>query len=482
MTKHVRLYLIGLLLLPLISGAAVWALYAYGSQQTLPTGFTISGWKVGGMPYAGFEQQFQEHLRRLARQHVMLSSPVSEVESKELALGELGAAFNEKELASIWKPLWDGSILARAKHRWKMKNGRFELTLSIEPARLASTVKQNWQGLYKKNPIPAKRLILNSDEIQYEAEQNVWRVQMDALRSRLESLVPSIGSLSDAAEPIFIELPLYEEPPSVTVHSLRDQGIDRKLTEYTTKFATSGEGRIYNIRSTAASIQDMLLKPGEIFDYAKVIQKTAAEFGYKEAPVIVNGKLVPGIGGGICQVSTTLYNAVLRSGLEVVERRNHSLPIRYVPLGQDATFADGYINFTFRNNTGKYLLIRTLTTDKQLTVKLFGDMPASITYDISSKIVKTLDPPIQFVHNPTLKRGSSQKLIEGKQGYIVETYRYKKENGLSIQKELISTDRYSPEPSVIATNNGSIKEDQQQHKKQPVKPIIEDGIAGPVFH
>ena len=108
------------------------------------------------------------------------------------------------------------------------------------------------------------------------------------------------------------------------------------------------------------------MAPGETFDYSKIIAQTEAKFGYKEAPVILNGNLVPGIGGGICQVSTTLYNAVLRSGLEIVERRNHSLPVSYVTLGQDATFANGYINFKFRNNTDAYLWIRTITTDPAL--------------------------------------------------------------------------------------------------------------------
>src|SRR5690606_20121148 len=107
-------------------------------------------------------------------------------------------------------------------------------------------------------------------------------------------------------------------------------------------------------------------------------------YEYREAPVILNGKLVPGIGCGICQVSSTLYNAVLRSGLEIVERRNHSLPVAYLPIGQDATYAGGAINFRFKNTTGKHLIIRTEVKDRELIVKLFGTMPDNVRYDVES--------------------------------------------------------------------------------------------------
>ncbi|UUZ82649.1 VanW family protein [Paenibacillus sp. P26] len=185
----------------------------------------------------------------------------------------------------------------------------------------------------------------------------------------------------------------------------------------------NSEGRVHNVRSTAATIQDVLLKPGEVFNYAPYIEQTEKTFGFKEAPVIVNGKLVPGIGGGICQVSSTLYNAVLRAGLAIVERRSHSLPVSYVPLGQDATFASGHINFKFKNSTEHYLLIRTMSDDRSLTVKLFGQTPQNLTYDVESVTVETLRPPVKYVLNPALPAGKQETVVQGKPGYVVETYR-----------------------------------------------------------
>jgi vancomycin resistance protein YoaR len=479
MLKQIRAYWMGLLLIPLILGATIFTLYTYGSKQILPPNLTVSGWKVGGMPCAQFEVQLHEKLKRLAEQKVFLHSSSKEVESNQLTLGQLGLAVDDNKLVLAREQLCKGSILQRVWHRWQMRNESLELTFRFRREHLAQTLNLNWQELYARQTISAKRVILANDDIHYEPEHIAQRIELKELTERLTTHT-SIGSL-DTENPFLIELPLYEQLPPVTIQSLKAQGIDRKIVEFTTEYAGSGEGRIHNIRSTAAVVQDMLLKPGEIFDFGKVIQKTSSLYGYKEAPVIVNGKLVPGVGGGICQVSTTLYNAVLRSGLEVLERRNHTIPIRYIPLGQDATFAEGYINFSFRNNTQHYLLIRTSATEQKLTVKLFGDIPRSVTYDVQSSIVQTLDPPVQYVHNATITPGSSVKLLDGKPGYLVDTFRYTKHNGTLIQKELISRDRYAPEPTLIATNHVPLEQAPQTDKPK-IPSVVEDGVSGPIFH
>ncbi|MDG0794617.1 VanW family protein [Cohnella ginsengisoli] len=134
---------------------------------------------------------------------------------------------------------------------------------------------------------------------------------------------------ASAGGPLLIEfrLPVVQVKPEITTASLQAQGIARKIAEFSTSFAASGEGRIHNVKATADALDGTMLLPGETFDYGAVVAKARRDYGYRAAPVILKGKLVPGIGGGICQVSSTLYNAVLRaSGLQIVERRNHSLP------------------------------------------------------------------------------------------------------------------------------------------------------------
>jgi len=280
-----------------------------------------------------------------------------------------------------------------------------------------------------------------------------------------------------SAEPIRVNVPVSPLLPDVTLDMLKAQGIERVIASYTTSFATSGSGRRHNVASTAAVVHDMLLKPGEVFDYATVIKETEERFGFREAPVILNGKMVPGVGGGICQVSTTLYNAVLRAGLEIVERRNHSLPVSYAPLGQDATFANGYINFKFKNSTGKHLLIRTSAKGGKLTVKLFGTMEPNVSYEIKSVKLKEIEPPKKYVRNAHLPKGTVKLVQKGKSGYVVETYRYKKINGRVVDQERISRDTYKAQPALYASNMGGSGE--RSRVTEPDDPILEDGVMAP---
>ncbi|MEV3496551.1 VanW family protein [Paenibacillus larvae] len=323
-------------------------------------------------------------------------------------------------------------------------------------------------------------MVTPDDLIRYEEGKSVPRIQMDILYEEIRNQLPALGGLSAEQKPIHIRLPVYDKQPETTIATLKNQGIERKIMEYSTTFNDQAEGRLHNVRSTASVLNEQLLKPGEVFDYAKMIELAEKQYGFKEAPVIVNGKLVPGVGGGICQVSTTLYNAILRTGLEVVERRNHSLPISYAPLGQDATFSSGHINFKFRNNTGSHLLIITQTSTNGLTVKLFGKIPPNISYDIISKTVETLPPTIKYVHNPALKDGQQKTIQSGRPGYIVETYRYKKQAGKVIATEKISRDRYSPQPTIISSNQEK-KPSGSSDESSPERPFVEDGIKGPVY-
>ena len=193
-----------------------------------------------------------------------------------------------------------------------------------------------------------------------------------------------------------------------------------------------------------------MLDPGEIFSYQDIIEETDRTFGFKSAPVIMEGELRPGIGGGICQVSTTLYNAALLSDLEIVERRNHSLPIGYAPLGRDATFtSDGGIDFRFKNTTEKKLLVRSEAKNGKLTIKLFGTSPEERVIEIVSKTVNVIQPPTQIKKDASLAAGQQRVLKKGKPGYRVNVYKKVTVNGEVVDQMLISQDTYRPQPSMI---------------------------------
>ncbi|GAC41354.1 VanW family protein [Paenibacillus popilliae] len=451
-----------------------WA-HSYASQDRLPPEVRLSFWEVGGMSFAAFGEELDQRLRQFEATPVEITFGSNGAAPVRTTLSELGVTYNAKPLLAALKPLQEGSLWERITARRSFKKD-WEIQFHWKASVWKERFTPGWEAASFGKPVNASREITKDDEVVYTPERQVYRVDRGQLEQLIRAAIPPAWYEGGA---IHIEASLVLTDPPVTVAFLKAEGIERKIVEFSTAFAKSEDGRTHNVVSTAKTINDMILKPGDIFDYDKVIAETEKRYGFKEAPVIYNGKLVPGIGGGICQVSSTLYNAVLRSGLEIVERRNHSLPVSYLPLGLDATFSQGYINFKFKNCTGKHLLIRAETENGRFTIKFFGTMDKSISYKIETKTVKVLDPQIKYVKNPNLPAGTEQVLQQGKKGYVVESYRIKVVDGKEVERERIAIDTYQPQPSLVAVNNGG---GIIPAKPLPEKePIVEDGINGPDF-
>ncbi|WP_088102266.1 VanW family protein [Halalkalibacter urbisdiaboli] len=173
-----------------------------------------------------------------------------------------------------------------------------------------------------------------------------------------------------------VSLPIYVTEPTVSKEQLI--GLDKfLLAEYKTFFNSSVEGRTKNIKLSAEAIHDLVLGPGDDFSFNRVVGERTIERGYQEAKEIVNKEFVIGIGGGICQTSSTLFNAVEAAGLEMIERYTHSREVGYVPEGRDATVSWGGPDFRFRNTLQYPIMIRTQVTDGALTVKVFSHKESS---------------------------------------------------------------------------------------------------------
>jgi hypothetical protein len=479
-----------------VLAATVLTLLWISRLATIPGGVSVAGWNVGGMAYKQFATRLDQRIHALGETKVRLADGQGRAQNAELTLGQLGLRVDRAALLSKFDDLMNGSPAQRIAARLRIRGDAVELPYTFDLAAMEQSLREAWKPMYEAQPVDARRVITADDQVQLVSGQSAYRIDTSAMEERLRPLVGGelwagrgAGTDAGAGEAggssngaVSLELPLVEVQPAVTLDMLKAQGVERKLVDFSTSFVGSNVGRMHNIRSTAETIQDQLLGPGDIFDYGKVIQQTEEKFGFQEAPVIVDGKIVPGIGGGICQVSTTLYNAVLRAGLEIVERRNHSLPISYAPLGQDATFAQGYINFKFRNNTGNYVLIRTETDERQITVKLFGNTPMGTTYEVESNVVQTLPAPDKYVKNSTLRVGAKQLLLKGKPGYVVDTYRITKKDGIEVSRARVSRDTYSPQPNLYASNTGDEPgKTTPAPTPKPAPQIVEDGVKGPVF-
>lgn len=215
-------------------------------------------------------------------------------------------------------------------------------------------------------------------------------------------------------------IPLKVLYPSVTTNMIGTEAFPDMLSEFSTKYATSNKNRTTNLILAAKKINGTVLMPGETFSYNKVVGARTISAGYKEAPIYVNGKVEDGLGGGICQITTTLYNAVLYANLEILERSNHQFVPSYASASRDATVVYGAIDFKFKNNREYPIKITCSVANGIANFKIFG-LKSDNDYEVqlSSRITGTTSTAIYS-----------------------EAYKTLKKNGTVIRTERISKDTY----------------------------------------
>lgn len=471
--KKVHVALLAATTFILVGSLAFGGLHLYSNKSVFPKGTTLANWDIGGMRFTDVHDQLNARINALESVPLVLQAEGNS--ELTLTLRQAGVTYEAESFEQGLNRLTEGDLLDRAKARYSFSKN-WSLGVHLEITKMQESLSPAWERETFGVPVDATRKITGDDRVLYTPEKTSYEVDWISLETSLRAAIPtrlsSVEFLQDKR--ITLEVPLAVLQPDITLSALKDQGIERKIAEFGTSLGASGPGRTYNVESAAKAVNGTVLPPGAVFDYGKAIEKARVEYGFREAPVIVNGKLQPGIGGGICQVSSTLYNAALRAGLEIVERRNHSLPVNYLPKGQDATFAEGYINFRFRNTTGKYLIIKTAVQGRSLTVKLFGTFPKNVSYRIHSKTVEVLPPVDKYVNDSSLPRGGTRVIQNGKTGYVVETYITRIVDGKAEEVKKLSRDVYHAQKRLIGINRGGISKSVIPEVQK--RPLVEDGV------
>ena len=244
-----------------------------------------------------------------------------------------------------------------------------------------------------------------------------------------------------------LQIPITVLEPATTREMLEGK-YTKRGQGYTTSFSDSTKNRKYNIRFGADKINGTILKPGEVFSANDTLGKRTRKNGWKNAGAYEGGEVVQQAGGGVCQLSSTLYNAVLYADLEIVERRNHSMPVHYVSRGRDATInsVGNIIDFKFRNNTSGDIIILAYTEGNNLHMEIYGLPFETDEYDrieIRTKQTGSQGIKTEYTYDDTKKETYKKTTSNGSKGYTVRTYKdyYKGETlvktddlGLSVYK------------------------------------------------
>ena len=238
------------------------------------------------------------------------------------------------------------------------------------------SIKNKVKEIYQDTLVEATEPIINIDGQNINIKEGKSGKEIE-LTKLSDEIVGTINSLEIGENNIIIEEKYHELKPKTDVSKLKY--IDTKISSATTYFS-GGTGRGLNIANAASKINNTVLMPGEEFSYEKAVNPITLDNGYHMAPVIVSGKSANGIGGGVCQVSTTLYNTQLKAGILPTERYNHSKSVSYVKKGLDATLATGSKDYKFKNTYDYPILIHAYTVGGQLTIEFWSN--SSVTKGI----------------------------------------------------------------------------------------------------
>lgn len=410
-------------------------------NHLIRNGVIISGINVGGLTEETAQEKVHTEVETWLTHTVKFEAngKVTEVSLKELEPRiDLETPLNEAY--NLGKK---DSIINKAMNNFKaQEEAHFDLALDWEDQKLTENLLAHLTQ-YNRPPVDASYHINEKNLMEIQIEQSGQTIDT-------EPLVEQIKKTRIFQEPDTLQVHFKEEQPKVTAANLEAQKIDGLIGSYTTWFDASNIERTENIRLAAQALDGALIPPGETISFNEIVGQRTGEKGYQEAYIIENGVFVPGLGGGICQVSSTLYNAGLLANLKVAERANHDLAIAYVPLGRDATVVYSALDLKFNNDTGAYLLIRTRMVHNALTIELYGKVKPGQEVLISSKVESTIPFTEQRIQDNSMTPGTQVIKQQGQPGYTASATRTVKVNGSIIKTEELGKSKYSAVPQIIA--------------------------------
>ena len=246
------------------------------------------------------------------------------------------------------------------------------------------------------------------------------------------------------------EIKLKVLKPAITTDQIGNEAFPDLLATCTTTYITSKVGRTTNLKLASSKINGYVLMPGETFSYNDVVGERTVEAGFQMAGVYSDGQEVDGLGGGICQISSTLYNIVVKSNLEIVERENHLFLTGYLPAGQDATVVYGSIDFKFKNTRDYPVKIESSVGGGYVTMKMYGlkeENEPEITFE--TVYHETLYPQTVYQDTTSLAPGQTRVQSSGRNGCKSTTYKVVRQNGVVVSRTELSSDTYRAMDKII---------------------------------
>lgn len=288
-----------------------------------------------------------------------------------------------------------------------------------------------------KEPVNATITMRESGNFTVTSEVSGKQLEIVKIKKEIKSKMNGVLSAAN----ININAPVKELKPKITAIVLKT--INTKISSYNTSFESSKEGRATNINLSTKSINGTLIMPGDIFSFNGVVGQRTAARGYQTAGIIVGEKFEQGLGGGICQVSSTLYNAMLSTSIVSLERIHHTISSGYIPKGQDATVDYGNLDYKFKNTFKYPIYIEGTILNKNIYFNIYSNSTLTKrTYEIVNEILEVTEPKTEIVQDPAKYEGETEITKTGHAGFKVKVSRKTYENGKLVNTEIINKDTF----------------------------------------
>ncbi|MBR5565533.1 MAG: VanW family protein [Roseburia sp.] len=427
---------------------------AKSNDKQISEGIYIESIYIGGMSQEEAEATLAEYISELNNKKITFTAGDRQLDFVASELG-ISVANNDivKEAMAVGKT---GSLLTRYKDLRDLKHGDLvlDLDIRIDSEVVTSLLNDNISKIDTKAVNNSLRRE-NGEFIYVEGTTGI-SVNVGPSVALIEEYISDEWNRDDAV----IELSAQIVEPKGSEAELAQ--VKDLLGGYHTNFKTSVAARITNINVATSRINGTVLYPGDEFSVNETILYRNKENGYEKAGSYEGGQTVQTYGGGVCQVSTTLYNAVILSELEITDRRSHSMTVAYVPLSMDAMIADGIQDFKFKNNTEYPIYLEGYTEGKDLYFNIYGveTRPANRTIEFESVVISSQDPGTTFVA-AELPVGTVTQTQSKHIGYKTQLWKIVKEDGVVVSRDLFNTSSYKSSPKVlaigIATDNENLR-------------------------
>lgn len=376
--KKKKFILIGIILLIIVIFSVFIKLYVNKYEDVVYPGITVYNQDVSKLNKKQLDNELKKLSKKINSNKICISAKDKNysIDVKDIVL-----EYNIDELCEeIFSYGKDKNTFLKFCKVITKKDKEFNFDVTINDSSLLNLKEKiaNETNIKAQEP----QVIINGSNISYKDGKDGSKLLEKLLSKEIEKSLEQKNAINKV---ININAMYEDDKQTISIDDLKS--VNSKISTYSTTYSPSG-GRGSNVENAANKLDNMVLMPGDEFSYENAVGPVIQSNGYTYAPVISGGKLIQGIGGGVCQVSSTLYNTMLNSGILPTERRNHSKPVSYVPRGLDATLASGSIDYKFINTLEYPIVINTSYSNGNLTIEFWSNENAlkGIEYEAVSYV------------------------------------------------------------------------------------------------